>query len=171
MDVFDAIEGRRSVRAFKDEPVGDDVVKKIIGAGLDAPSAGNLQARRFWIVRKHAKKESLAKAALGQSFIAEAPVSIVVCADLARIKPYGERGRDLYCIQDSAASVQNMLLAIHALGLASCWVGAFEESEVSSALALPGKYRPLAILPIGVPARNPKRPKRHPPEEEAEWVL
>jgi len=89
-------------------------------------------------------------AAYGQKFIAEAPVAIVISSDLDKITSvYGQRGRELYSIQDTAAAAQNMLLAITDLGLASCWVGAFDEEQVSGVLNLPSNIRPLVILPVG----------------------
>jgi nitroreductase len=98
-------------------------------------------------------------------FIAEAPVVVVVCANYPRsMRVYGERGR-LYAEQDATAAVQNMLLAAHALGLGSVWVGAFVEPEVSKILSLPDHVRPLAILPIGYPAESPRPRRRYPIEE------
>ena len=88
------------------------MIKEIIELGNLAPSAGNLQPRDFVVVKVQQTKEALARGALDQRFIAEAPVVIVVCANLRRTSPYGMRGRELYCIQDSTAAIENMLLAI-----------------------------------------------------------
>lgn len=149
METIEAINSRRSVRRFEAKDIEESVIKEIIKLGNLAPSAGNLQPRDFVIVRKLQTKNKLAKAALNQSFVAEAPVVIVVCINKKRNSPYGRRGRELYCIQDSAASIQNMLLAIVDFGLASCWVGAFDEDAVSAVLDLPAHVRPVALLPIG----------------------
>jgi len=151
MELFEAIKERRSIRKFCDKPVPDDMLDKIIQAGKAAPSAGNLQARDFFVVRDQALKEKLVKAAMNQRFIGQVPVVIVICTNYQAIESYGDRGRELYTIQDSAASAQNMLLAIHGLGLASCWVGAFDEKAAAAALDLPEHIRPAAILPIGWP--------------------
>jgi nitroreductase len=150
MELVEAIKARRSVRKFHDRKIEDNVVKEIIELGNLAPSAGNLQPRDFVIVKDQAKKEQLAHAALDQDFIAEAPVVIVVCANAMRTAPYyGTRGVKLYSIQDSAAAIENMLLAIVDFGLACCWVGAFDENAVFRLLGLPEHVRPVAILPIG----------------------
>jgi nitroreductase len=96
--------------------------------------------------------------------VAGAPVIIVVCADPERSAArYAQRGRELYCLQDTAAAAEHILLAAVALGLGGCWVGAFDESRAAKVLALPRHLRPVAILPIGKPAgergiRTPRRP-------------
>lgn len=118
-----------------------------------APSAGNLEPWKFVVVRRDDLKEELAQAAHGQDFLASAPVSIVVCADPARsASQYGERGAELYCLQDTAAAVQNLLLTATAYGLGSCWVGAFDEKQVKETLGLDDNLRPVAIVPVGYPA-------------------
>lgn len=168
MDVFEAIKSRRSIRAFSDKEVTRDQIEKILDAGRSAPSAGNLQARDFFVISKDETKTELARAALDQMFIAQAPVVIVVCSNLECIGPYGQRGIELYCLQDAAASVQNMLLIIHSLGLASCWIGAFNEDEASRVLQLPGHLRPVALLPIGSPGETGKERKKR--NDDIHWL-
>ncbi len=160
MEIREAIEKRASVRAFTEEPVPDDLVMEILRLGTLAPSAGNLQARDFIVVKEADTKARLAKAAFGQEFVEKAPVVIVCCANLARIRNYGIRGTDLYCLQDVAACVENMLLFIASQGLGSCWVGAFDEVQVSKALELPENVRPVVILPIGMPRDPPRKTPR-----------
>ena len=149
MELIEVIKKRRSVRRFKDQAIDENIIKKIIELGNLAPSAGNLQPRDFIVVKDLQTKEKLARAALDQRFIIEAPVVIAVCANIRRGSPYGMRGRELYCIQDSAAAIENMLLAIVDKGLACCWVGAFDENAVSEILGLSSHVRPMALLPIG----------------------
>lgn len=163
MDVFEAIRGRRSIRAFKSVDVSEEIVNKLIEAACLAPSAGNIQPWEFVVVRNREVKRRLVEAALGQSFIEDAPVVIVVCANEERSSMgYGIRGKTLYCIQDTAAAIQNLHLAAYALGLGTCWVGAFREEEVREALKIPRGIRPVAIIPVGYPAEHPQPPKRKP---------
>ena len=151
--IEEAIRTRRSARRFADRDIEPGVVERLIEAATWAPSAGNLQPWRFFAVRGEAWKTALAEAALGQRFVAQAPVVVVVCAEPGRSATrYGERGRMLYCLQDTAAATQNLLLAAAALGIGSCWVGAFDEEAVSRALGLPPGFRPVAIIPLGYPA-------------------
>jgi len=118
LDVFEAIKGRRSVRAFTNEPVSHEEVMKLIEAARCAPSAGNIQPWEIIIVRDAEMKHGLSAAALDQTFIEEAPVVIVICANqMESSLGYGSRGVNLYCLQDTAAATQNMLLAAYALGL------------------------------------------------------
>ena len=151
MDLKDTIQKRHSIRNFSDKEVSLNLIHEMIKFANLAPSAGNLQARDFIIVNDIELKKRLSAAALDQEFIVEAPVNIVVCANLNRISPYGMRGRELYCIQDSAASVEHILLLAVDNKLGACWVSAFDEIEVSKILNLPSYIRPVAIIPIGHP--------------------
>ncbi len=161
MEVLEVIKGRRSIRAFRSKPISFESVKKLLDAARWAPSAGNIQPWEFIIVRKPEIKKKLAEAALHQYFIEEAPVVIVVCADEGRSSQgYGIRGKTLYCLQDTAAAIQNIHLVAYSLGLGTCWVGAFREEEVRKILQIPGGIRPVAIIPIGHPAENPKPRQR-----------
>ncbi|MEM3673630.1 MAG: nitroreductase family protein [Candidatus Bathyarchaeia archaeon] len=163
MDVFEAIKGRRSIRAFQSCDIPQEIVDRLIDAARWAPSAGNIQPWEFVIVRKLETKRSLAEAALEQTFIEEAPVVIVVCADENRSsRGYGIRGKTLYCLQDTAAAIQNIHLAAYALGLGTCWVGAFKEDEVRKILKTPAGVRPVAIIPVGYPAEKPQPRNRRP---------
>lgn len=108
-------------------------------------------------------KRNLSLAAYNQKNVAEASVVIVVCADEALAQErYGERGRTLYCIQDTAAAVQNILLAAYALGLGTCWVGAFIEDQVRKAINAPVNMRPVALIPVGYPAEPAAARSRRP---------
>ena len=161
MEVSEAIRTRRSIRRYTDEEVGPETVRELLDAARWAPSAGNLQPWEFVVVRRPELKEALARAALGQMFVAEAPVVVVVCADQMRSASiYGERGSSLYCLQDTAAATQNLLLAAHDRGLGACWVGAFREREVGCLIGVPPGIRPVAIIPIGHPAERPRPPAR-----------
>lgn len=152
MDLWDAIENRRSVRRFGPGEVSAKTVRRILEAAVRAPSAGNRQPWHFIVVRDSELKQALAIAARGQAFLVEAPVVIVICADPERsASRFGERGRELYCLQDTAAATEHILLAATALGLGTCWVGAFDEQEAAHALNLPDHLRPVAMVPIGHP--------------------
>ncbi len=160
MEVIEAIRGRRSIRRFKPREIEPEKVEVLKDALIWAPSAGNLQSRRFYFVFNPGVKRGLARAALAQRFIEEAPLVVVGCGDLRIGRYYGERGINLYCIQDLSCSIQNLMLTAFDLGLGSVWVGAFYEDEVKGVLSLPDNLRPLAIVPIGYPAHNPAPPGR-----------
>lgn len=170
MDVMEAIRKRRSVRRYREDPVTDEDVREVLTAGVWAPSAGNAQPWRFLVVRERGLREGLVAAAHGQRFLAEVPVVIVVCADLARARrAYGERGATLYCLQDTAAAIQNMLLAATARGLGTCWVGAFDEGKATEVLALPAGLRPVALIALGRPRETPEPLGRRPLSEVVEY--
>jgi len=166
LEFFEVIKLRRSTRAFMDERVSEEDIVKLLEAARLAPSAGNIQPWVFVVVRDADIKRRISEAALHQSFISKAPVVIVVCADLDRSKQrYRSRGVDLFCVQDTAAAIQNLLLAAVDLGLGACWVGAFHEDMVKVALKIPENLRPVAIVPVGRPAEKPNLPFRRPLEE------
>jgi len=160
MNIKEAICKRRSVRGFTGKKIPVEIINELVEYANLAPSAGNLQARDFIIVDDSDVKKQLAAAALNQVFISEAPVNIVVCANLERIKPYGRRGRELYAIQDSAAAVEHILLLAASYNLGTCWVGAFNEEEVADILKLPSYVKPVAIIPIGYPKGDAEKTSR-----------
>jgi len=160
VDVFEAVFKRRSVRSFKKAPVTAGQIERLLDAARWAPSAGNLQPWVFVVVTAARTREALAAAAYGQGFLAEAPVVIAVATKPPARTPYGERGAQLYCLQDTAAAVENILLAAHALGLGACWVGAFDDGAVAQALELGPDERPVALVPVGEPARVGKSDRK-----------
>jgi nitroreductase len=162
LDLFEAMRKRHSVRFFDGGmEVSEEMVEQLLRCACLAPTAGNVQPWRFFVVRDPLVRNALAAAALGQSFVALAPVVIVVCADLeAHASSYGRRGVELYSIQDTAAAIQSILLAATALGLGACWVGAFNEGDASRALNMPEGIRPLAMIPIGYSSREGSQPRK-----------
>ncbi len=163
MDFFEVIRKRRSVRAFTGDTVKPADLKAVLGAVSAAPSAGNLQAYEVVVVRDEASRRKLAKAALEQSFIAQAPVCIVFLASPRRsATEYGQRGVDLYCIQDATIAACHAHLACTALGLASTWVGAFSDEGVRAAVSASRDLLPVCILPVGHPAEAPTPTPRRP---------
>jgi nitroreductase len=171
MEFADVIAKRRSVRHFDTRTeVSDADVTALLEAAVTAPTAGNIQPWRFVVVREREARERLAQA-MGQRWATAAPVVIVVCVDprpcAAR---YGARGEGLYAIQDSAAAVTTMLLAAVDRGLASCWIGAFDDDAVREAIGVAAPITPVAVLPIGVSAEAAAKPARRPLEEVCTWL-
>jgi len=162
LEIPEAILSRKSVRAYAEKGLTDEEISTLIEAAIKAPSAGNMQPWAFVAVRDRGVKEALVEAAHGQGFVASAPVIIVVCAEPARTAPkYGDRGTNLYCLQDTAAAVENILLTAAHNRLATCWVGAFDEAMAAEALSLPEGIHPVAMIPVGYPDQEPRpRPRR-----------
>jgi nitroreductase len=172
MDLYEAIYRRQSIRSFEDRDISDEAIKRLISAACQAPSAGNLQTWRFYVVKDKEKKEDLARAALNQHFVSQAPAVIVVCADLALAAAgYGERGVSLFALQDTAAAIENLLLAAYGEGLGACWVGSFDEEEVRDILRLSTSWKPVAIIPLGYPKRMEKKPRRKMMDEVTTWII
>jgi nitroreductase len=170
MSLSDAIINRRSIRTYKKQELPKATVEKLLEAARQAPSAGNVQPWKFVVAQSQKMKESVSEAAYGQKSLLEASVIIVVCADEKRAEEsYGQRGKSLYCIQDTAAAIQNILLSACSLGLGTCWIGAFEEAEVKKAINAPKEVRPVALIPVGYPNESPKARLRRPLTEIVHW--
>ncbi len=178
MSVEEAIARRRSVREFADQALAPEAIGQLLWAaeGITGeashfrahPSAGALHPLEVYLVgpdgmfhyrpRGHAvllvqegdRRAALARAALEQGCVADAPCIIVIAAVYARTTgKYGERGRARYVPMDAAHAAQNVLLQAVALGLGAVPVGAFDDEDVRRALGLPGEEVPLYLLPVG----------------------
>ncbi|MBN2330212.1 MAG: nitroreductase family protein [Candidatus Aenigmarchaeota archaeon] len=161
MNTIECIKSRASVRSYKPDEIPDAVLDEVLDAAIHAPSAGNVQDWEFVVVRKQETKARLAEAAYAQGFIAQAPVIVVVCSNLRTISAaYGERGKGLYSIQDTSAASQNLMLAACEKGIGTCWVGSFNDEKVREILVLPTHVRPMALIPMGYPASQPRRTNR-----------
>lgn len=168
MDILAAIKKRRSIRDFQKKEIPDNIIDKLIDALIWAPSAGNLQARKFYFVKNEELKKKIAIAALKQHFLSEAPLVVVGCTDSRISYRYGERGVSLYSIQDVSCSLMGMMLVAYENGLGTVWVGAFDEEAVSETLKLQKFLRPVAIVAVGYPSKVPSPPPRVSKEEAIE---
>ncbi len=161
MDVRDAIIKRRSIRNYTDKSVSQELINEIINSARYTPSSGNIQNWQIIVVREEKTRKELSIASLKQSWMEQAPVHLVICNILDKIEHmYGERGKDLYSIQNCSALIQNILLLATEKGLATCWVSAFEENMVSRILRIPSNARPEAIITLGYPNEEPEAPIR-----------
>lgn len=162
MEFFEVIKKRHSIRAFQSTPVEEEKLQQILEATNLAPSAGNLQAYEIYVATNETLRMELARAAYDQKFIAEAPVVLVFFTHPALSAPkYGNRGIKLYSLQDATIACTIAMLAATSLGLASVWVGSFQDEEVQRIINAPREQTPVAILPIGYAAKEPSiRPRR-----------
>ncbi len=163
MELSDVLKTRRSIRAFTNQQVEPAKLQPILEAADSAPSAGNLQAYEVYVVTDPQQRKALARAALDQEFIASAPIVLAFCTNPARnMGRYGERGRRLYALQDATIACTYAMLTATDLGLATVWIGAFNDDAVSKALRLPEGLLPVAMLPIGYGAEHPAAAPRRP---------
>ncbi|MGB9911302.1 MAG: nitroreductase family protein [Microgenomates group bacterium] len=151
MDFFEVVKKRYSCRHYKNQPVEEGKLIQILESARLAPSAHNAQEWKFIVVKEKNKRQALAEAA-GQLFIAQAPVIIVaVSLDPEHILSSGVPAYGL----DLGIAGEHIALAATALGLASCWIGAFDQEEVKRILKVPSRYKVVALFPIGYPADKP----------------
>jgi nitroreductase len=149
MTVREAIETRKSVRSWKDRPVPDDVLQRVMDAARVAPSARNQQEWRFVVVRDAELRARLSEAAGGDRFIAEAPVVLVACAETD--------GRRMRCghpafLVDVSIALDHIALAAVEEGLGTCWIGGFDVDAVRSAVGIPNDIEVVELMPLGYPA-------------------
>ena len=143
MEVFEAITKRRSIRAYKDEPVPEEALAKVLEAARLAPSAGNRQEYKFIVVKDQATRKALAVACNNQAFVGDAAVVIVGCATNPQRR---------YAAVDVAIALDHMSLVATSLGLGTCWIGAFSEDKVKEILRIPQGVTVVCLMPLGVPA-------------------
>ena len=140
MDLREAIRARQSIRRYTNEPVSDGLVAEILDLAVKAPSAGAIRPYKVIVTERQLTRY-------------KAPLNLIVCAYPERsAAKYGDRGRNLYAIQDAtlvAAYIQ--LLAVD-VGLSTVWVGAFNEGRIKKKMGLDESCRPIAILPLGYKA-------------------
>jgi nitroreductase len=165
MELLEVIRARHSIRKYQNKPVEDAKLQAILSAATEAPSASNLQPYKIYVARAEARKQAIAMAALGQGFIAGAPIVLVFCADTARAQALGHPREQNYSFQDTIIAMAYAQLAAADQGLASCWIGAFDERQLARVLELPDMVRPAALMPLGYAAESPTEPPRRPLSE------
>jgi len=157
-DFFETVRHRHSVRKYQgDAPVEQEKLHAILEMAMAAPSAGDLQAYRISVVSHSATRLALQEAAGNQSFIGQAPLCLIFAADPARsAQEFGPRGAQLYAVQDATIAAAYAQLAIVAAGMASTWIGQFDDQKVTRLLNLPTGLVPVAMLSVGYPAELPQ---------------
>lgn len=150
METIEAIKTRRSVRGFTDENVSDETIEEILEAGRWAPSGLNNQAWRFITVRNPDTKIALSKLTGYGQTIKNAPVLIVVFLDKDSMYHYTKD------VQSIGACIQNMLLAIHSMGLGAVWLGEILKNKdmVNKVLKAPDLYELMAVIALGHPVKK-----------------
>jgi nitroreductase len=156
MDILEGIYSRRSIREFTDQPVAQQDIVEVIKAGTWAPSGLNNQPWRFVIIRETNMRGRLAELTRYRTVIAQAPACIAVFVDR---KAMYDDTKDHQAV---GACVQNMLLAVHALGLGAVWLGEIVKNgpAVRDLLELPETMELMAVVAIGHPASRDQRSQR-----------
>lgn len=157
MDFFETVERRQSIRAFAATPIPKEKLQAILEATNRAPSAGNYQSFEIYRIDCEDKRLALTAATFDQGFVAQAPLSLVFCANPSRCQYLPP---DLYALEDATIACTFAMLAATAVGLSSCWIGAFNPQAVAAVIGAPEPQTPVAILPIGYAAETPERTSR-----------
>jgi nitroreductase len=166
LEFFDVLGTRQAIRLFKPTAVEPEKLEAILdGAVNRAPSAGNLQAYRVYVVERHEDRQALRQVARGRDAIPTAPLVLVFCSDPERVvEQYGERGAR-YAVQDATIAATFAMLTATALGLASVPIGSFDDEGVRRVIRAPEGVTPVLITPIGYAAESPERRERRPAAE------
>jgi nitroreductase len=161
MDALDALRGRRSVRAYDaGRPVTREQIETIADCGRLAATARNVQPWEFIVITDPAVRAAIAALAVNGPFIADAPVCIAVTCQ-----------EGSYYLEDGCSATENLLLAAHALGLASCWVAGDKKpyaAAVADLLGVPKDYRLVSLVAVGHAASVP-HPAKRPLSEVLHW--
>ena len=152
MDIYELIEKRRSVRVFRDDPIPDEIMEKILNAGRMAPSAHNAQDYKFIVVKDANIRKDISRACSEQKFIAEAPIIIVGVSTNPEYQL--SSGVPSYAM-DVSIALDHITLAAVEEGLGTCWVGSFSQEDIKKALGVPEEYKAVAVIPLGVPYDDP----------------
>ncbi len=145
MDVFEVMRQRRSIRAYKNEPVPEEHLEKVLEAARISPTAANRQEYKFIVVRDEATKKALVPACSNQELVGQAGVVIVGCTTNPSRR---------YSWVDVAIALDHMTLAAASLGLGTCWIGAYSEEKVKGLLNIPDEAQVVCLLPLGIPAQQ-----------------
>jgi nitroreductase len=161
MDAFDAILKRVSCRSYLDKPVPKELLEKVVDAGRRAPTARNEQPVEFVVVSKKDKLADIAGLTDYGRFIANAPACIVVFSKDTK-----------YYLEDGAAAVENILIAVAALDLGACWVAGDKKAYAEAMrekLNVPENYKLIALLPLGYPAKAREPHEKRPLDDVLHW--
>ncbi len=180
MELKEAVEGRRSCRAFSPEEIGKDKIDRIISACTWAPSPLNLQPWEFIVitdpavktaVRAEAEKAKEAVAAADgpswaakypTAFLEQAPVLVAVLYNPAKGGLGGYFNSPHGALMAASAGIQNMALAAAEMGLATVWFTFFDPQALGRVLKVPENLELAGVLPLGRPADELKPPPRKP---------
>lgn len=158
METIEAIYTRRSIRKYTSQSVSEEIIHELLTAAMYAPSAGNQRPWHFVVIRDRQTLDAIPEFHPYAKMLKSALVAILVCGE-----PALEKYRDRWTL-DCSAATQNILLAAHAKGLGTVWVGIYPEASrmdgMRNLLALPKHIIPLSLIPIGYPAEQVPQPKR-----------
>jgi len=149
MEIFEAIMTRRSIRRFTNQKVSAETVKKILEAGMMAPSVRNYQSWFFIVIDDRSILDKVPEIHPHAKMLREAPLAILVCGDKNKEK------EPAYVVQNCAAVTQNILLAAHALHLGAVWLGILPREPRMQGMRklcnLPNFVQPVSLIALGYP--------------------
>jgi len=158
MEIMESILTRRSIRDYTNILVPEDLIIKIIKAGMYAPSAGNQRAWQFIVINDRNILDKIPEIHPYSQMLKKSNVAILVCGDKSL-----QKHQDFWA-QDCSAATQNMLLAIHSLGLGGVWLGIYNIIErvegIKKLLNLPEYITPFSLIPIGYPKDSVENTER-----------
>ncbi|MGZ7047124.1 MAG: nitroreductase family protein [Methanobacterium sp.] len=157
MDFLDLVKSRYSVRAYKNQPVEEEKLEKILEAARFAPTAVNYQPFKIIVINTEGREDDLKRIYQAEWF-SEAPVVICVCCEPQNA--WVRRDGKNYADVDATIVMDHIILTATSLGLGTCWIGAFDAEAVRIILKLPDGVEPLVFTPIGYPADEKSEKKR-----------
>lgn len=162
MEYFEVIAKRHSVRSYRPDPVEPEKLEQVMEAARLAPTAVNFQAFKIYVTPTKGREAELQKI-YNKDWFVEAPYVIGVCAIPGQA--WVRRDQKNYSDVDAAIVMDHIVLAATALGLGSCWVGAFDAAAAKTILGLDETLEPVAFTPLGYPRETGFKKVRKPLEE------
>jgi len=157
MDFYDLVRSRYSVRAYRPDPIPDDVLRRVLDAAIIAPTAANRQSFRLYVIETKGREQEL-KRIYSRDWFVQAPLVVGACGvpEGNWVRRDGKNYNDV----DVAIVFDHLILAATNEGLGTCWIGAFDPTAARQVLSLPKGVEPIAFTPLGYPADSPSSKKR-----------
>ena len=163
MDLIKAIFNRRSIRKYKQQPISKEILTKLVELGMYAPTARNTRSWFFYVITDRGKLDEIAEKHPYAGMLKTASAAILVCGD-KNIEPI-----EGYLAVNCANACENIMLGALEFGLGTCWIAVYPRQEridlMKDIFSLPENHFPVALLSVGYPDEEKKRPDRFEPEK------
>lgn len=157
MEFLELVKRRYSVRAYKPDPVPDDLLEQVLEAARLAPTASNLQPFQLIVIQTQGREQELRRIYNREWFV---QTPLVICAVATPSAAWKRSDGENYGLVDVAIVVDHLILAATSLGLGTCWIAAFDPDAARKVLGLPDEVKPVIFTPLGYPADEPGEKER-----------
>jgi nitroreductase len=161
-ETIKSIKGRRSIRKYKEKEIPKDILEELVDCARLAPSARNDQPLDFVVITNKGILKKLQDIIPNGPFLGDAAACIAICGDSS----------NHHTIEDGCAATENILIAVHSLGLGACWVAGYNRKyndEAKEILGIPEDKIMVAFIPMGYPNEEPAEKSKRDLNEVLHW--